>query len=179
MIQFQGRWAAATVLGYVEEALEEVTSSWAASAIRSSGARITQGTAPLAADLAAAVADQLGASGTLASMSERVDRIEQLLVEVRERSDQFFSAQSQRVNTEAWAVDDRVVTGEGPLHHVTAGSMEWPVALWTSVCGWRFGLAPQSKVMDLDKAEQLGRPWCKVCLAARRRWQVGDVGVPH
>eukprot|EP00972_Heterocapsa_arctica_P088751 13086702-Heterocapsa_arctica.AAC.1 len=37
MIQFIGRWAASSVLGYVEEAMAEVTATWGSSAPKTPG----------------------------------------------------------------------------------------------------------------------------------------------
>ena len=71
MVQFMGRWAASTVLEYIEEAMAEVTASWA---------KCTSGSA------AGSSGDRLaGTSGGCPKLGDRLDRLEQVLNDTRDR----------------------------------------------------------------------------------------------
>ena len=81
MIQFMGRWAASTVLEYIEEAMAEVTACWARSPVCCPSG-----------ELEATEAGRLaGTKGGCPKLSERVDRIEQIILDTRERLAQFES----------------------------------------------------------------------------------------
>ena len=81
MIQFMGRWAASTVLEYIEEAMAEVTACWARFPVSCpSGELEASGACRLA-----------GSKGGCPKLSERVDRIEQIILDTRERLAQFES----------------------------------------------------------------------------------------
>jgi hypothetical protein len=82
-IQFMGRWAAGTVVEYVEEAMAELTASWtraAPAAGEPSGSRSSSSAAP--PEPAPATP---GTSGGAPSLSVRIDRLETLLQEMREK----------------------------------------------------------------------------------------------
>ena len=81
MIQFMGRWAASTVLEYIEEAMAEVTACWARSPVCCPSG-----------ELEATEAGRLaGTKGGCPKLSERVDRIEQIILDTRKRLAQFES----------------------------------------------------------------------------------------
>ena len=81
MIQYMGRWAASTVLEHIEEAMAEVTACWA---------KWPAGC--LTGNFEASSAFRLtGSTGDFPKLSERVDRIEQIILDTRAKLEQSES----------------------------------------------------------------------------------------
>jgi hypothetical protein len=158
MIQFLGRWAAATVVQYVEEALEEVTASWSSHGQPANdGAEGTEPTVQLRS-----LAPNLGTTGGAAKLSERMDQIEQLLNTVREQQ-QSASATMNKV-TESMIKAEKaqtqhkyVITPER-IHVVPSHCLSWPPACWAAICGWRFAHRADIEVVDGKTLQERGVP---------------------
>ena len=122
MIQFMGRWAASTVLKYIEEAMAEVTACWARSLVCCPSG-----------ELETTEAGRLGCP----KLSERVDRIEKIILE--------FESQGGRLSLKMLELEDQVMgrqwvwkstdscERDRTVHLVVEESPEWPNALWTTV----------------------------------------------
>ena len=102
MIQFMGRWAASTVLEYIEEAMAEVTACWARLPVSCPSG-----------ELEASEACRLaGTKGGCPKLSERVDRIEQIILDTRERLAQSES-QGGRLSQKMLEIEDQVLANYG------------------------------------------------------------------
>ena len=142
MIQFMGRWAASTVLEYIAEAMAEVTACWEK---RPAGCLMENHEEFSAFRLT-------GSTGGCPKLSERVDRIEQIIVDNKVRLEQSESQCHHLALKQAefenhvqgqpwvWKTNDKCDL-DRTVHFVVEESLEWPNALWTTKCGWRFGAA--------------------------------------
>ena len=170
MIQFMGRWAASTVLEYIEEAMAEVTACWARLPVCCPSGELEANEAGRLA----------GTKGGCPKLSERVDRIEQIILDTRERLAQSES-QGGRLSLKMLEIEDQVMgrqwvwkttdscERDRTVHLVVEESLEWPNALWTTKCGWRFGAAH----FNLRRCgTSLGPGWrmCQRC-ARREFWE--------
>ena len=160
-IQFLGRWAASTVVDYVEEALSEMTASWSVatssspSASAASGSAAHQGSAPGAGTSGI----QLGTEGGVPSLSERLeDRMEALLEEHRVRAAE--STQVPAVPDLTEPVSEWCALAGSKVHRFPAGVLDWPRTLWATSCGWRCGLSSKFRFMEVSKLEFLSHSKC-------------------
>ena len=139
MIQFMGRWAASAVLEYIEEAMAEATACWA---------KWPAGC--LTGNLEVSSAFSLtGSTGGCPKLSERVGRIEQIVLDTRARLEQSESRCCQLAHKQTgiedqvqgqqwvWKTNDKCEV-DRTVHLVVEESLDWPNALWTTKCGWRF-----------------------------------------
>ena len=142
MIQFMGRWAASAVLENVEEAMAEITACWEKCPASCS-----------AGNLGASDACRVTwSTGGCPKLSEQVDRIEQIILDTKARLAQSESqcgqlAQKQteledrvRFQQWVWKTTDKCEV-DCTVHLVVEESLDWPNALWTTRCWWRFGAA--------------------------------------
>ena len=164
-IQFLGRWAASTVLEYVEEAMAELTSEWAVGDAAP--------TYEAASSSSAVQSCLLGSSGGAPQLSSRVDKLEALIAALQE--------QQHIPVPPAAPVDARpavqCVLSRGKAHRMPEGVLEWPRPLWTSACGWRCGAAFSLQVVTEDKLSLLRHTKCARmgCWPARLRQDGGEL----
>ena len=165
MIQFLGRWAGATVLEYIEEALAQRTHAWSLSSTPSGPTQ----SEPLRLTDAPAGADS---SAELLSLSRRAEAADDALASIQA---QVSSHQSSIDELLALNPDDSFVATSAKFHYLPQGALEWPQPLWTTLCGWRFGGAATCTIYPVSKISKLeAKPWCSRC-AARRAVGMGKV----
>ena len=170
MIQFLGRWAASTVLGYIEEAMAECTSSWhgSVSGWTAPGApavlahSASAGSTAPATPPGLALGDRLGSQGGVARLSSRVDRAEQAINEhARARAQlaqEVVGLEAQLAKLRDARGAGRSVLGPERIHRVEEGVLLWPVALWATACGWRF--ANLGRLVPFFEDDGDSRPRC-------------------
>ena len=121
-----------------------------------------------------------GTKGGCPKLSERVDRIEQIILDTRERLAQSES-QGDRLSLKMLEIEDKVMgrqwvwktndscERDRTVHLVIEESLDWRNALWTTKCGWRFAAAH----FNLRRCgTSLGPGWrmCQRC-ARREFWE--------
>ena len=164
-IKFMGRWAASTVLEYIEEAMAEVTAFWAKwPASCSEGNPGASGAFRLT-----------GSTGGCPKLSERVDRTEQIILDTRARL-ALSESQCGQLAQKQTELEDQVggqqwvwkTTDKGEVdctvHLVVKESLERRNASWTTRCGWRFGAASFS----MRRRGSSLRPGGRVCQRCAR-----------
>ena len=163
MIQFMGRWAASTVLEYIEEAMAEVTACW----VKRPAGCFTENHKNCGAFRLT------GSTGGCPKLSERVDRIEQIILDTKARLEQSESQCHQLALKQAefedhvqgqqlmWKTNDKCDL-DRTVHFVVEESLEWPNALWTTKCGWRCGAA-RFRMQRCGMSLQPGWRVCQKC----------------
>ena len=164
-IQFLGRWAASTVLEYVEEAMAELTSEWAVGDQQGSSS-----------STAAPATPRVGSTGGVPQLSSRIDRLEELLRVFQQR---LTDAEARPLPLLVPQASAQCLLNDGCAHRLPEGVLEWPRTLWASACGWRCGLAPKLQVLTEEKLEHLQHTKCARlgCWPSRQRL-VGSEGAP-
>eukprot|EP00972_Heterocapsa_arctica_P002531 368600-Heterocapsa_arctica.AAC.1 len=129
--------------------MAEVTATWGGLALAGSMAPKTPGLPCAMAPGTPAIAAS-GADGGVAKLSERTDRVENILRELQGRLEASVATSSASDNVDqlaqhkatiaSQAPGNMAVRGRGKLHWVALGGTEWPMPCWTTVCGWRFAL---------------------------------------
>ena len=165
MVQFLGRWAGATVLEYIEEALANRTHAWSLSSSSSGPAQVASQALPL--PISGNIQD-----AEVLSLSRRAELADEALSSLQE---QMNIQKSSLDNLLAVSADDSIVATAANFHYLPQGALEWPQPLWTTLCGWRFGGAASCTIYPASKLNLVEeRPWCSRC-ASRRAAGMGKV----
>ena len=185
-IKFLGRWGSAEVERYIAEAYADVTASFSveamAGAVPHGQASHLPSAAPLllheegqgamSPDVMRRLVDE--ASAQAREKFEEEVREERRSCEIEVAKLRTKASQCREVwEATAARLHDRVQRGpplvkrtaagtQETVHEVKIGSAEVPILLWTTVCGWSFGLAPHERFED-------GAATCDKCLRRRRR----------
>ena len=163
MVQFFGRWAGASVLEYIEEALAQRTQGWSTPSDPGMATPSAAGPPPTLL----AIADGPASNATeIASLSERVAKAEEAIASRSESLEAKLVEVSAAIPV---ARDPLCVVTSGKYHLLPQGSLELPRPFWTAVCGWRFGvsLAGELSFMSEAKAAASGRGLCDRCSKRR------------
>ena len=152
-IQFMGRWAASTVVDYVEEAMAEMTATWS---MASSSASATHS--------ASAQPATPGASGNALTLLERIDTLESLLDQIRNASS-VVTKPEPLTQADLTSNSHKLAVVGSRAHRIDESVLEWPRTLWVTSCGWRCGdnykLKIFSPTISLHSSVSLcARPGC-------------------
>ena len=166
MIQFFGRWASASVLEYVEEALAQRTHMWSVSSASSASASQALPALPPSAP---GIENLLGASqlpGEIASLSDRTSSVECALASLQDAVDARVLEHSEAVRV---ATDESCVVSNSRIHFIPQGGLELPRPMWAALCGWRFGISNVGSlsILPLEKTAHLSIERCDRCMRRR------------
>ena len=163
MIQFFGRWASATVLEYIEEALAQCTANWKPSTTGPASPSSLLPGLPMAERT---LALPWGSGGELEPLSERASKAEARIEELSSRLDAGLTELRDSV---AIAPDEMGVLSGSKFHYLPQGGLELPRPLWATACGWRFGtsLGAAVSIMSVSKVGAVQHSVCDRC--AKRR----------
>ena len=143
-IQFMGRWAASTVVDYVEEAMAEVTVDWSAGA----GGQDQQEPECSHTSLA------------IPALSDRVEKLEARLEEWRNAGKAFDNNSLDMMAPGAEYSAYKVLLTGTRAHKIDSSILEWPRTLWVTSCGWRCGANAKIKIFESSKFEKCGTELC-------------------
>ena len=141
-IQFMGRWAASTVVDYVEDAMAELTSTWSSS----SGSHMPE--------ISIGNTDSI----TCPALSDRVEKLEVLLSQ--------FSAQQEPSSPQLPVVllntssSFSLAMAGNKVHKREDAILEWPRTLWVTACGWRCGANTKLRILPKERLEQTDHERC-------------------
>ena len=146
-IMLLGRWASSAVLGYVEEAISEMTFG----------------------SLSAGTALKDDWEQALPALSARIAAMETKMVELRRSLDEGSAA---RVKTELLVTASsakeepaprrwvRSTRANGRYHREASRRKDAPSWAWCTGCGWRFGLSLHYEFVTEEEAGRAGPLWC-------------------
>ena len=159
-IQFFARWAGATVLEYIEEALAQTTLNWSAQAPSASSSA-----SDVAAVAGRSVVERLVGDSSLealVSLTARTDAAEKALADLRLALPDPTAGISESM---CFEVDATAVVTSSKSHYLPHGATEWPRPMWTALCGWKFGSSSASNVslIPISKLGALAQPMCGKC----------------
>ena len=147
-IRLLGRWASSAVLGYVEEAISEMTF----------GSLPAGGGATLKDDWEQA----------LPALSTRIEKLEGKMVELRASLDAeavsrtkaelstVCSTAKEEPEPRRWLRSTRV---NGRYHREASHRKGAPSWSWSTCCGWRFGLSEHYEWVTETEATNAGLSW--------------------